>query len=129
MTTAPEAPRYDTIGRTYAEARRSDPRIAAQIRAAIGEVDSVLNVGAGTGNGILMDNSSQFQGGLFSAYAVRFANNARSDGPIVGKTMIFDNNVSNDQFDTITTVPVGMPGNPAVYAQPNRRSSTAAKSS
>jgi hypothetical protein len=74
---------------------------------------------AGTGNGILMDNSSQFQGGLFSSYAVRFANNARSDGPIVGSTMIFDNNVSNDQFPTITTVPVGMPGNPAVYAQPN----------
>jgi len=74
---------------------------------------------AGTGNGILMDNSSQFQGGLFSSYAVRFANNARSDGPIVGSTMIFDNNVSNDQFETITTVPVGMPGNPAVYAQPN----------
>ena len=74
---------------------------------------------AGTGNGILMDNSSQFQGGLFSSYAVRFANNSRSDGPIVGSTMIFDNNVTNDQFDTITTVPVGMPGNPAVYAQPN----------
>jgi hypothetical protein len=74
---------------------------------------------AGEGNGILMENSSQFQGGLFSSYAVRFANNARSDGPIVGSTMIFDNNVSNDQFDTITTVPAGMPGNPAVYAQPN----------
>jgi type II secretory pathway pseudopilin PulG len=74
---------------------------------------------AGTGNGILVDNSSQFQGGLFSSYAVRFSNNARSDGPIVGSTMIFDNNVTNDQFDTITTVPVGMPGNPAVYAQPN----------
>ena len=37
----------------------------------------------------------------------------------VDPTMIFDNNVSNDQFETITTVPVGMPGNPAVYAQPN----------
>jgi len=74
---------------------------------------------AGTGVGILMDNSAQFQGGLFSSYAVRFANNARSDGPIVGSTMIFDNNVTNDQFETITTVPVGMPGNPAVYAQPN----------
>ncbi|HSE82180.1 MAG TPA: pilus assembly PilX N-terminal domain-containing protein [Gaiellaceae bacterium] len=74
---------------------------------------------AGSGVGILMDNGAQFQGGLFSSYAVRFANNSRSDGPIVGSTMIFDNNVSNDQFDTITTVPVGMPGNPAVYAQPN----------
>jgi hypothetical protein len=74
---------------------------------------------AGTGNGILIDNGGQFQGGLFSQYAVRFANNSRSDGPIVGSTMIFDNNVQNDQFPTITTVPVGMPGNPAVYAQPN----------
>ena len=74
---------------------------------------------AGTDVGILMDNNAQFQGGLFSEHAVRFANNARSDGPIVGSTMIFDNNVQNDQFPTITTVPVGMPGNPAVYAQPN----------
>ena len=64
----------------------------------------------GTGNGILMDNGSQFQGGLFSSYAVRFVNNSRSDGPIVGSTMIFDNNVSNDSFPTVTTVPVGMPG-------------------
>ncbi|MGH3062296.1 MAG: hypothetical protein ACRDNA_12895, partial [Gaiellaceae bacterium] len=74
---------------------------------------------AGTGVGILVENNGQFQGGLFSQYAVRFANNSRSDGPIVGSTMIFDNNVQNDQFPTITTVPVGMPGNPAVYAQPN----------
>jgi Tfp pilus assembly protein PilV len=74
---------------------------------------------AGTDVGILIANNGQFQGGLFSQYAVRFTNNSRSDGPIVGSTMIFDNNVTNDQFPTITTVPVGMPGNPAVYAQPN----------
>jgi hypothetical protein len=74
---------------------------------------------AGTDVGILIENNGQFQGGLFAEYAVRFANNSRSDGPIVGSTMIFDNNVQNDQFPTITTVPVGMPGNPAVYAQPN----------
>ena len=65
------------------------------------------------------DGQLPVPGRPFSSYAVRFANNARSDGPIVGSTMIFDNNVSNDQFETITTVPVGMPGNPAVYAQPN----------
>jgi hypothetical protein len=74
---------------------------------------------AGSGNSILVDNNSQFQGGLFATANVRFANNARSDGPLVGGTVIFDNNVQNDQFPTITTVPVGMPGNPAVYAQPN----------
>jgi hypothetical protein len=74
---------------------------------------------AGTGNSILVNNNGQFQGGLFATANVRFSNNSRSDGPLVGGTVIFDNNVQNDQFPTITTVPVGMPGNPAVYAQPN----------
>ncbi|MDT0276301.1 class I SAM-dependent methyltransferase [Blastococcus goldschmidtiae] len=40
---------YDEIGRTYGRTRRPDPRIAAAIRAAVGEVDSVVNVGAGAG--------------------------------------------------------------------------------
>jgi len=42
--------RYDDIGRTYAITRKQDPRIAAQIRAALGSVGPVVNVGAGTGN-------------------------------------------------------------------------------
>lgn len=75
--------------------------------------------GAGTGNGISVDNNAQFQGGLFATYDVAFSNNARSDGPIVGRTVKFSNNVQNDQFPTITTVPAGMPGNPEIYAQPN----------
>jgi hypothetical protein len=74
---------------------------------------------AGTGNSILLDNNTQFQGGVFATKNVTYSNNSRSDGPIVGEQIIFSNNVQNDQFPTITTVPVGMPGNPAVYAQPN----------
>ena len=74
---------------------------------------------AGVGNSIKIDNNGQFQGGLFGTEAVEFSNNARSDGPIVGSTVKFNNNVQNDQFPTITIVPVGMPGNPIVYAQPN----------
>jgi SAM-dependent methyltransferase len=50
MSPAAEAPRYDTIGRTYAQARRADPRVAAQILAGLGAARSVVNVGAGTGN-------------------------------------------------------------------------------
>jgi hypothetical protein len=73
----------------------------------------------GTGNSIHVSNNAQFQGGLFATWNVQFSQNSRSDGPIVGSQIIFDNNVQNDQFPTITTVPVGMPGNPAVYAQPN----------
>jgi hypothetical protein len=74
---------------------------------------------AGTGNGIMIDNNSHFQGGLFATNNIEYSNNARSDGPIVGNEVKFSNNVQNDQFPTITVVPVGMPGNPIVYAQPN----------
>lgn len=42
--------RYDTIGRTYASTRRADPRLAAQITAALGDARRIVNVGAGTGN-------------------------------------------------------------------------------
>jgi SAM-dependent methyltransferase len=41
---------YDTIGREYARRRRPDPRIAAAISSALGDAQSVLNVGAGTGS-------------------------------------------------------------------------------
>ncbi|KKD06217.1 methyltransferase domain-containing protein [Streptomyces sp. WM6386] len=41
---------YDTLGATYARTRRPDPRIAAQIHAALGNVTDVINVGAGTGS-------------------------------------------------------------------------------
>ena len=74
---------------------------------------------AGTGNSILVDNNSSFQGGLFATEAVSFDNNSKSDGPIVGSHVVMANNMTSDSFPTITVVPVGMPGNPAVYAQPN----------
>src|SRR6266852_1130244 len=41
---------YERHGRTYARYRRSDPRIAARVHAALGDARSVLNVGAGTGS-------------------------------------------------------------------------------
>jgi hypothetical protein len=41
---------YDSIGTTYAATRRTDPRIAAQLWAALGDAQTVLNVGAGTGS-------------------------------------------------------------------------------
>ncbi len=43
-------PVYDTIGRGYARQRRTDPRIAAHLTAALGDARSVLNVGAGSGS-------------------------------------------------------------------------------
>ena len=41
---------YDTIGVDYATIRRPDPRIGAHIAKALGNAETVLNVGAGTGS-------------------------------------------------------------------------------
>jgi SAM-dependent methyltransferase len=41
---------YDTIGATYTVTRRTEPRIAARLWAALGDARTVLNVGAGTGS-------------------------------------------------------------------------------
>lgn len=40
---------YDRIGIGYSALRKPDPRISAAIRSALGPVETVLNVGAGTG--------------------------------------------------------------------------------
>lgn len=41
---------YEIIGATYAVTRRTEPRIAEQIHAALGGARTVVNVGAGTGS-------------------------------------------------------------------------------
>jgi SAM-dependent methyltransferase len=41
---------YERHGRTYAQHRRTDPRIAQRIHAALGDARTVLNVGAGAGS-------------------------------------------------------------------------------
>jgi SAM-dependent methyltransferase len=46
----PSAQLYDAIGATYTVTRRTEPRIAAQVWAALGDARTVLNVGAGTGS-------------------------------------------------------------------------------
>jgi len=41
---------YERHGLTYAQHRRTDPRLAARIHAALGDARTVLNVGAGSGS-------------------------------------------------------------------------------
>jgi ubiquinone/menaquinone biosynthesis C-methylase UbiE len=41
---------YDANGQTYAQRRRTDPRIAALVHEALGSARTVLNVGAGAGS-------------------------------------------------------------------------------
>ncbi len=43
-------PRYDRIGRGYASTRREDPAMSRRIRELLGDVRTVVNVGAGTGS-------------------------------------------------------------------------------
>jgi hypothetical protein len=71
------------------------------------------------GDSILVDNNYAVQGGLFGTNAIEFGNNVSVGGPVVGSHIVLSNNLMTYNFPVITTVPVGMPSNPAVYAQPN----------
>ncbi len=46
MTTE-SVPAYDRIGVSYSDVRRADPRFEATIREALGDAQTVLNIGAG----------------------------------------------------------------------------------
>jgi SAM-dependent methyltransferase len=50
FSTAEAMALYDSIGCSYAQLRRPDPRIASAIEAALGDAQSVVNIGAGTGS-------------------------------------------------------------------------------
>jgi hypothetical protein len=71
------------------------------------------------GNSIQIDNNFSFQGGVYGTNAVEFGNNVNVDGPIVGSQIVLSNNLTTNAFPTISLVPVGMPSNNSVYAQPN----------
>jgi SAM-dependent methyltransferase len=43
-------PLYNSIGGGYSRLRKTEPRIAARIWAALGDAETVLNIGAGTGS-------------------------------------------------------------------------------
>jgi hypothetical protein len=72
----------------------------------------------GTGIGTKMLNS-QLQGALYATEKIELDTSSKVDGPMVAKEIILGQSVSTNDFQTITTVPVGMPGSPTVYAQPN----------
>jgi len=71
------------------------------------------------GDSIQIANNFSYEGGLYATNAVEFGNNVNVDGPIVGSQILLSNNLTTNAFPFITTVPVGMPSNDDVYAQPN----------
>jgi Tfp pilus assembly protein PilX len=72
-----------------------------------------------TGDSIQVANNDSWQGGLYGTNAVEFGNNVTVDAPIVGSQILLTNNLTTNAFPTISVVPVGMPTNKDVYAQPN----------
>jgi hypothetical protein len=63
--------------------------------------------------------NAQLQGGVYATEKIELDTSSKIDGPMVGTEVILGQSVTTNDFPTITTVPVGMPGNPTVYAQPN----------
>jgi Tfp pilus assembly protein PilX len=61
--------------------------------------------------------SSTFEGAMQAAANIETDTTSKVDGPLVGSTVILGQS-ANTSFPTITLVPVGMPSNPAIYAQP-----------
>jgi hypothetical protein len=71
------------------------------------------------GDSVQIVNNGEIQGALYGTNAIEFGNNSYSDGPIVGSTLIFGNNVTTNSFPNIDYVPSGDPGNNPVYGHPN----------
>ena len=63
--------------------------------------------------------SSYFQGAFWGTNAIELDTHSQSEGPMVAGTEIIGQTVYAHSWPLITTVPVGMPGTPTVYAQPD----------
>jgi hypothetical protein len=71
-----------------------------------------------SGYGVKLQNSAQFQGSFYATHDVLMENFTAYDGPIVANSFSIGNNVVTHEFPEITSVPIGWPGNPTVYAEP-----------
>jgi Tfp pilus assembly protein PilV len=78
----------------------------------------IANGNDGSGYSVLLQNSARFQGSFYATNAVLLENSTQFDGPMVAGTFKLENNIVTHEFPTITSVPVGWPGNPTVYAEP-----------
>ena len=72
-----------------------------------------------TGYSVRLSNGAKLQGAVYANYGVYLDQNATTDGPLLGSTILISQNYTGDDFGTIQTAPPGLPGNPEVYAQPN----------
>ena len=90
---------YDTIGRGYAEVRKPDPRIANAIRHALGDADSVVNVGAGAGS---YEPSDRYVVAVEPSMTMIAQRSARSAAAVQATAMSLP--FENDSFDAALAV-------------------------
>lgn len=70
------------------------------------------------GYSVKLQNQARLQGSIYATNALLLENQTKYDGPVVAGTFTLENNVETHEFPTITSVPIGWPGNPTVYAEP-----------
>jgi Tfp pilus assembly protein PilX len=73
----------------------------------------------GSGYSVVFPNNATWEGGVYATNSINLSNNGTIEGPIIGGSATFSQNVTAKPFPVITSVPLGAPGNPNVYAQPN----------
>lgn len=71
-----------------------------------------------SGYGVKLQNSARLQGSIYATWNVLLENQTQFDGPLVAGSFTLENNVATHEFPTISLVPIGWPGNPTVYAEP-----------
>ena len=71
-----------------------------------------------SGYGVKLENQARYQGSIYATHSVLLESFTKYDGPMVAGSFTLENNVETHEFPTITSVPVGWPGNPTVYAEP-----------
>ena len=90
---------YDTIGCGYAGIRKPDPRIAKAIQHALGDADSVVNVGAGAGS---YEPSDRYVVAVESSMTMIAQRPARSAAAVQATAMSLP--FKNDSFDAALAV-------------------------
>lgn len=74
----------------------------------------------GVTHSLLMQNSTRLQAGIYGTKLVEIQNSAQLEGPIVASEIEFENSSQIRSFPPIDTVPAGTPGNPNIYAEPQK---------
>ena len=78
----------------------------------------IANGDDGSGNSVTLANSARLQGSLYATKAVEFGQLHRLRRADGGGDVQARQQHRHAEFPTITSVPVGWPGNPTVYAEP-----------